>query len=857
MDSTATAYSFEQMMRICDMAFDYLSIDSSKKENIIRLLEEKIKAHSDISLTDIFKQEKLISDEEIEYTRIFDAHLKTLNLDQQFGRLAIANGLVAEKEVAKALNHQKTYFEKYRINVTIGDVLTENKSLSTHDRIAILLTQNRIKDENLLEALNDIGTTLQHKDMVNKQFGVLAIKKELVTIEQVNAALEVQKEERQTHSQFRFIGQILQETAQLSNEDILQILLEQNQFEKRRLNLEKALYTVNSEIKISKKLNKLFEYRVSIDGLDAVVKKKVETKGIIPVYEFVLWLRRAGIKIGVANDAVLEEFIQTAEKYTQIIVAKGQPPKPCTNEKIQFYFENEFTEDKKHSQKLKNAPEKENALETIKKEDNSLEKKTDKNESTALKEENALNKKEGVCIVEKGTLLARIIPGKKGKPGKNVLGYPIQPLKPLICVLNAGAGVIKKGPVFISRIDGRPSLKNNTLLTIEPLEEKSKIKTIVGSIHSDTEKKHEYETVVLKGTITPEGVLRCRSLLLNGKLLGRVICSGDIDVKGDIGRDERQKDGENSGQTDLFSNGSVTVSKSIVNTKLQAAGELFAYNSTVIGSEVIAGGGMNIRNVLAGEHAPSVLRFGLKPENKIIATDQSLEMKNEQLSVLKKEKEISTLIEEYEKELKEEETHQIEQNILKNLVEIIEAPELYQQESLEEKIRYLNRLPDFSSIKAYYFKTPQTDTLLAYFNQFVALAEKISLGKVLQQIKKKITPESGPEEAETGSRQYQIETQFKGRLTAFEQEIADHAEEIEILENQIQQFKALRSKLCAVHLDSFPHPAAIKIRNKCEKGTVIKGIIARHDVEKTIYNVRFKEVMDPKTHRVSITIETN
>ncbi len=844
MDSTATyTHSFEQMMRICDMAFDYLSIDSSKKENIIRLLEEKFKAHSDINLTDIFKQENLIPDEELEYARIFDAHLKTLTLDQQFGRLAIANGLVSEKEVAKAMNHQKNYFEKYRINIAIGDVLIENKSLSSHDRIAILLTQNRIKDENLLEALNDIGKSLRQKDIINKQFGVLAIKKELVTIEQVNAALDVQKKERQTHRPFRFIGQILQEIAQLSDEDILQILLEQKQFEKRRLNLEKALYTIKCEIKISKKLNKLFEYRVSKDGLEAVVKKRVETKEIIPVYEFVIWLRRAGIKTGVVNDAVLEEFIQTAEKDTQIIVAKGQPPKPCTNEKIQFYFGNDFTEDKKRPQKLKDAQEKED----------SREKKTDKNESTALKEENTLNEKEGFCFVEKGTLLARIISGKKGKPGKNVLGYPIQPVKSFLCVLNAGAGVIKKGPVFIARIDGRPGLKNNTILTIDPMEEKTKIKTIVGSIHSDTEKKYASETVVLNGTITPEGVLRCRSLLLNGNLLGRVICSGDIDVKGDIGTDEKQKDGENIGQTDILSHGSVTVSKLIVNTKLQTEGELLAYNSTVIGSEVIAGGGMTIQNVLAGKHAPSVLRFGLKPKDKIISTDQTLEMKYEQLLVLKKEKEISTLIEEYEKEFKKEETYQMEQNILKNLVEIIEAPELYQQESLEEKIRYLNRLPDFSSIKAYYFKPPQTDTSLAYFNQFVALTEKISLGKVLQQIKKKIAPEPEPEEAV--SRQYQIETQFKARLAAFEQEIAGHSEEIEILENQIQRFEALRTKLCAIHRDSLPHWTSIKIKNKCEKGTVIKGIISRHEVEKTVYNVRFKEVMDPKNHRVSITIE--
>lgn len=804
---------FEQMIQIFDMAFDYLSIDSSKKEDIVRVLGEKFKQdHTDISVTEIFKQENLISDEDIEYVRIFDAYLKTVSLDQHFGRLAIANGLTSEKEVVLALNHQKTYFEKYRIHIKIGDVLVENKCLSPGDQVSILLTQNRIKDENLLEALNQIGATLKQQDMINKQFGALAIKKELVTIEQVNTGLAVQKNEKQTQGDFRFIGHILQDIAHLSDADIMGLLLEQKQLEKRRLDLEKALYTVKSEIKISKNFNKIFEYRVSKDGLEVFVKKRIEIKEIMPVYEFLIWLRRAGIKFGVVGDAVLEEFIQTAKKDSQIIAAKGQPAKTCINERIEFYFENECIQDGKNENDL-------------------------------------------FCIVKKGSLLARIIPGEKGKPGKNVLGHPIPPVNPSICVLNAGSGVIKKGPVFIARIDGHPILKNGNTLRVEPMVEKIDIKTINGSISTDTKDMYESETVLIKGSITRGAILKCHALFVQGDLLGQVICTGDIDVKGAVGTDEQPKDDEGIHQADIISQGSVKVSKSITHSKIQTAGELLAFNSTVTGSEVIAAKEITINDALKGNHTPSVFRFGLKPEDKIIATDHTLEMKNEQLSVLKREMEISRLTQEYQKELKEEAHFQMEQAILKNLVEIIEAPELYRFEHLEEKISYLNRLPDFSSIKAYYLKPAKTVTALASFNKIVGLTQKMPLGKVLQQIKKKIDPKLENENAD--ARRSEIETQFKGRLAVFEQEIADGSQEIEKLENEIKGLEALKTKLGEIYFNSWPQSGSVRIKRRCEKGTIIKGRIARRVVEKTIYNVRFKEVVDPKTHTASIVIETN
>ncbi|MFH2093889.1 MAG: flagellar assembly protein A [Pseudomonadota bacterium] len=883
----------EQNLYIIDMALDYLSIDFSEKEKIIELLEKKSKEDSDLKLTELFQQANLISDKETDYLLIFDAYLQNLYQDQQFARLAIANGLASEKEVADAFEHQQQCFKKYRINMEIGEILAENKVITPRDRISILLTQNRIEDSKLLDAFNAMGSTQLEKEAINKRFGILAIKKQLVTIEQVNQALEVQKKDRLAKVKPCFISQILQETAYLSDDIVLQILLEQKQVEKKRLDLEKALYTPQSEIEVSRKLNKLFDYQISKDGVEAFVKKIKETSEVILVYEFLIWLRRVGIRFGIVEDAVLDAFIQKAEKNTQILVAKGVAAEPCTHESIQIYFENEFIPVCQYSNDTQSDPTEpdsveKNQVEPLKKDD-TVEEKTIKKEQTQeqnpeqtqeqaqektqektqeknreqadaqIKVDKSVAQKErkDPLLIKKGSILARVIPGKEGKPGKNVSGYPIQPDRPVPCVLNARSGVIKKGLTFFAQIDGHPVLKQGTTLMVEPIVNKPQIKTIAGSITNDTQDLYDSTDMVINGTITAGAVLKCQSLLLYGSLLGSVITSCDIEVKGDIGTDKKPKDSGIIEQASVFCQGSVKVSKSIIHSKIQTAGELFAPNSKLIGSKVIAFKGMAIGEVEKGEQGPSVLQFGLKPDDRIIPIDQAIEEKKAQLFILKKQDAIDELTQAYRKELEEEETHQMEQAILKNFIEVIEGPELYQHVGIEAKFNYLKQLPDYSSIKAYYLKIPETQAGLAFFNQTKASILDLPQDIAIKNIRQKIDPEPESKEEDVVSQAKGIQIQFKARLAVIEKEVADQSEEIEKIENEINKLQTLRSKLGSIHLNSLSQStSAIKIKNKCEKGTIIKGKVAWLVVEKTVYNIIFKEVFDPQTRTASIAIET-
>ena len=78
MDKIATtSYSHEQNMRLIELAFDCVFINSAEKEKIIGLLEEKHNESedSDVNVTDIFKQEKFITEKRMAYLLALDEYL--------------------------------------------------------------------------------------------------------------------------------------------------------------------------------------------------------------------------------------------------------------------------------------------------------------------------------------------------------------------------------------------------------------------------------------------------------------------------------------------------------------------------------------------------------------------------------------------------------------------------------------------------------------------------------------------------------------------------------------------------------------------------------------------------------------
>ena len=238
----------------------------------------------------LFK-ERVLPKDKIELLFAVKHHLDVLMQDRMFGKLGVANEFVSQEKVDKALGLQVKIFRQKKKSIKIGDILENIRGITPAHKTAILLTQDRIRDELLPEALNAIANTEMEKLEVNRRFGAIAVKKKLITPKQLNNALKVQEKELKEKGIKRYLGEILKELFKISDTDVLNILKTQKSFETKRLNLKKKFARYRSEKKSDdavagitsdqggiRKENELMADRDEIPGSD-----KHRTRFVAPV----------------------------------------------------------------------------------------------------------------------------------------------------------------------------------------------------------------------------------------------------------------------------------------------------------------------------------------------------------------------------------------------------------------------------------------------------------------------------------------------------------------------------------------------------------------------------------------------
>ncbi len=832
--------AIDRNRRLLGLALDCRLIYPKKKEKIEGILQDRLKQDEAVDVIDILKEEKVLTEEKAAYLLALDAHTATCARDRMFGRLAMANQMAAASDIDAALAFQQTRFKQTGESLRLGRILVDRGVITQAGCTALLMTQNRIRNEDLLAAMETLGRSPGEQEMINKRFGVIAIKKDLTTPQQVGQALRCQKQEAAQGKPARFIGLILEEIAGLGREDIDAVLEEQKLMEVRRLDLLHALYPVKAELKVFKRLNRIFSYTISGDGIEAFASKKMVPDAPVPVYEFTIWLKKTGICFGILNDTLLTDFIENAPPDQPVLVARGQEPSAGRDQEIKFYFED------KAPPATPQEPEQE-------------------------KQEEQENIEDGIPVegpVTEGDLLAQLIPGQDGRPGRNVLGHPVYPPSPAVRALYPGRGVIRKDNDFLASQDGFPRLKNGTTLVVEALEEPSAATPLTMNLKEDTGDQYLQADLRVKGDILPGAVIKCRSLHLKGNLTGEIRCRGDMTIDGDIGR-EPGKDiakkpaekapvpppEEGAGDTgpdnaeppssaEVLCHGAIKVSRSVIDADIRCAGTFLAMNATAKGARICAEKGITLKVAVAGPRGPCILRAGLSPKDPLLTIDQTLDAKAGELADLKKEDEITRLTEEFHRDMERAAQHILEKDTYRDLIQIIEGPELYQYRELQDKLDYLYSLPDYSSIKGYFMKIPDTKAASQIVARFLPPANKEPLNEILKQLHKNLDPEPGTsEETSPMPETERIELAFKARLDALEREAEENREAIRQAEREITALKIARQKLGRIYIKNMSPPdfPAIRIKNKCEKGSIIKGVLASLTLKETVYNVRFRE----------------
>ena len=774
---------------IVRLAIKCMFINAQEEDKILASFTKRGEQEPAYTIIEFFKEENILSEQKTDFLLAFKKYLDTQAFDTEFGALAIANNFVTKEAIKDAIDFQKEYYSKTEKTKEISEILLKKKQITLQNSTAVLLAQDRIGDDILAQALDNLASSQIEKNTINKRFGVLALKRDLISLEQLNQALASQQGEVLIGQKRRHLHEILEESAGLSEDDTISILIEQKQFEKRRLNLEEALSTYKSSIKLSTKLNLLFQYRISKTGLEAYVSKLEDLSEEVKMYQFIAWLKQAGINYGIVDDKTIEDFLFNKKTEEEIIIAKGYLPVNGVNETIEFMFDTNLS-----------LPDEQ------------------------LKDEQL--KQEDIPLVKKDDILARIIPGKKGKPGKDVCGNIIYTQDFKTCSLDSGEGVTRKDLVFIADVDGIPSLRNKRTLLVSSYPETSQTHIISKNIEANTKETYKSLDLEIHGIIGQDAIVTCQNLILNGDALGNINATGDVQIKGSIGEIEKT-DKEVNHQPTIFAAGDIIVKKNISNARLETTKELIAPNGEIVSSEVIAANGIILKSVIFNKNNPSVLQIGKKPDPKINKIDNIIQEKVTKLRELKHEEELEKIKNKYQKQMEMEKEYLEKNNVLKDVLKKIEDSESESIQGLKQ-----NQYP----------KTTENEEKNKYILEVVKEVNRIDLKDQKTYIEKMLSIESDMYKAAKEATQ-KMSDDNKVKYKEIEQAVKENMSEIENIEIEIETLSMGKDFQLSKQEKSFPpQDAMIKIKDQIAKGTVIKGQTTEMIIKETMYGVQFMEV---------------
>lgn len=802
--------------QLISLAVKCKMITAIQEQALLSRLIEIYQKDPGYSVVTILRESRFLTQEKIDSLLALRSHLKMKMLDKRFGEIGISNRFITPKHVENALRVQDAYFKENRTSKKIGDILVEKRAMSQADKTAILLTQDRIQDDLLEQAIYDIAATEMEQVTINKRFGAIAVKYGFISIEQLNQALRIQRKGAESKKKKRYLGEILQELFHLTEEDILFILKTQQQIEKERLSLEKAVTLYKSEINSNKRFNELFEFTFSADKMSAFIHRKKESFEKMKSGHFHNWLKLNGIRFGLASNAMIKAFLSDSEIGDRLKIAKGQPSTPQTDETVQFHFQ--------------------------------IKSSTD-NDGNGQKTAPSKTKRQ----VKKGTIIAKISPHKRGKPGTNVMGHPVFPPEPRMHILMCGKGVIKKGGYFIAGQDGIPVLSNERTLFIEPCNQIRETRVLTGHIEVDTKEAYNDVNLKVEGNIGTGGAVACHHLSISGNVTGRVDAAGNINIKGQIGENESYIDTSNY-RTMIISGANLKASKDIIQAEIVASQSVIAPGANVYSSQIHAMETIVLNTVHSSPEHPSILEIGHIPNFKADAVNRLIDQKITVLRALQKQDELDELALKLQNYLNAQDNYLKQKQIFTYLLNVCNADELKHIPLLEQKIQLYEPSCDTDPEK-------NGDVLSnsvyaqAFMDQEIQQIKGLSIDQQKKHLSRRRAEVCNMYRAATGSTE-RYKAEYKARKKHIHKKVSKKLREID---QQKQEIRALmiQKDFHLLHKppDSLCLDPMIRVKNMIEKDTIIKGTHSSMVIKNSIYGVKIRQVKETITGTYEITIE--
>lgn len=803
-----------QIQMLLDLAVNCKLITAEKEKRVLPELQSYIKKHPKTPLAACLVKNKVLDSENTRFLFAVHKHLELLMADKKFGKLGIANRFVEADKVKKALKLQIEIFKKRQKSIKIGDILVQNKDITVADKTAILLTQDRIKDEYLADAFNTIAGSKIEQMAMNKRFGAIAVKKEYINTDQLNQALNAQKKETEDSKNNRYLGEFLRELFDLSEKDILSILKIQKKLETRRMNLEKQMDVFNHHKDSISQLDEIYEYHVSNDKLRAYVHQVRKSSVKIILDNFMHWFAFSGINTGLCSNDKIQAFLAEDTVDNQIEIARGDTPKPFVEESVTYHFDTALFEDKK-----------------------ALSANGNGSESDA--HEKIVGNPSELPRVKKDDVLATIVPHQEALPGTDVFGRPVYlPEEPVIS-LAAGEGVVKQNNQFIALLSGHPKLFRNRTLFVTPAFDSMDTREIDEDITEDAPEEYRQLNLRIKGNIVPGVHLSCHHLAVEGDIMGDVTATGNIDISGGIGSELNGPEAELAGCT-VEAKGRIKVNQKIINARIIAKNGLNAPNSDLVASQVISCGNIVLSNVFSSKKAPSLLRVTRENAvelNKILKGIDSLE---KGLRKITRQEELDLLSNKLMEQIQIQNGYLEKQNVMLFLNRAIKASDLsnatidqiiadYQEKS-NQTDEHPIKIPE--NTKAHRF-------LLAVVKKVQELDEKDQR----QSVRELLNSISGMYKASVKATS-KIHKQYEARSESIRDLNKNGEQNISKIKDKIETLNTQKDYLLLELGKKKARVPVIEIKNKAGRDTIVMGEEAKLMIDKNIFRVSFKEEKD-------------
>ncbi len=443
--------------------------------------------------------------------------------------------------------------------------------------------------------------------ILERKFGMLAVKKGIATKKEISRALKDQKR-LTADGEYMFLGDILIQAEVISEKQRDALLESQKELKDKLAKTKKAEEDKKQEdLKGGEKIrnDSGYELTVAEDKMDAYLCPQQDPAPEVGLDSIKGLLEMQKISFGVVDDVQIIDYLASKPSMeAPWKVAQGKPVRPGRPPKIKYHFE------------------------------------TDPLKAGTMDESGAIDFKDRGKIpqVEEGEIIAEIIPPKEGVPGTDIYGNPVPPPQYDEIIISCGIGVQRseEDPLkFVAQMKGRPGVLDNGSLCV------SDVLAIAGDIGVETGHVEFDGHIEVAGSVLEGYRVKGKTLKADEILRADVKIDGDIVVmKGIIGATiltDGTLKARHIRDAVIDSLGDINVETETYESKIETNGAFNIESGKILCSKVSAMRGINAAEIGSDGSVPCNLVVGIdnRMENKIARINLEISEKEKEQEVLK------------------------------------------------------------------------------------------------------------------------------------------------------------------------------------------------------------------------------